>query len=293
MSSSILSLFGVSGTTSTMSLFGVTSGAAKVNGSSLVVEYNTIESHTTASVSSFLKLHPSVLSSVQYFQKEIGTLTSVDQLFSNKKLYSFMTTALGITTWAGQPNMVKKVLLDKTAGAKNLATEIGDGQLKSAQSVLQLNTMGLSLIKTSTMISTLVTDFEQQSYYSGLESQYPGLSAALEFRSQVSTMDLTSSDAIYTLMGNGTLKSVLTTALNMPQELVYQNVSAQAAAIQSKINITKLKNPHSLDAFVQRYLLAYANNANGETANNNVGAQTALGLLSGSASSVSMFSVIA
>ncbi|MDR3516099.1 MAG: DUF1217 domain-containing protein [Azospirillaceae bacterium] len=292
MSSSVLSLFGVSGTTSALSLFGVTSSASKVSGSSLVVEYNTIESHTTASVSSFLKLHPSVLTSVQYFKKEIGTLTSVDQLFSNKKLYSFVTTALGITTWASEPNMVKKALLDKTSGSKNLATKLSDSQLKSAQSVLALNTSGLSTIQTSSMISTLITDFEQQSYYQGLESQYPGLSAALEFRSQVSTMDLTSSDAIYTLMGNGTLKGVLTTALNLPTELVYQDVSTQAKEIQAKINIHSLKNKQSLDRFVERYLLSYAQNANGG-ANNNVGAQTALGLLNGSSSSVNLMSIIA
>jgi len=290
MSSSVLSLFGVTTAMSALSLFGVTGSSAKISPTSLLVEYNTIESHTTASVSSFLKLHPSILTSVKYFQKEIGSLTSVDQLFSNTRLYSFMTTALGITTNAGEPTLVKKALLDKTAGSKNLATELNDSQLRSAQSVLQLNTAGLSVIQMSSMISTLVSEFEQNSYYSGLESQYPGLSAALEFRSQVATMDLTSSDAIYNLMGNGTLKGVLTTALNLPTELVYQDVDTQAKEIQNKVNITKLKNKQTLDNFIERYLVNYAINANGAgTANS--GAQTALNLLTGS--SINMFSIVA
>ncbi|MDR3516100.1 MAG: DUF1217 domain-containing protein [Azospirillaceae bacterium] len=292
MSSSVLSLFGVTGTSSTLSLFGVTSSGSKSSATSLIAEYNNIESHTTASVSSYLKLHPSVLSSVQYFEKEIGTITSVDQLFSNKKLYSFITTALGITTWSSDTNLVKKALLDKTSGSKNLANELSDSQLESAQSVLQLNTSGLSTIQTSSMISTLITDFEQQSYYQGLESEYPGLTAALEFRSEVSTMDLTSSDAIYTLMGNGTLKGVLTTALNLPTEIVYQSTDTQAKEIKSKLNLHTLSNKKSLDQFIERYLVAYAQNANGG-ASSNSGAKTALSLLNGSSSSVNLLSIIA
>lgn len=290
MSSSVLSLFGVSGTVSSLSLFGVTSSTSNVSATSLIAEYNSIESHTTQSVSSFLKMHPSIISSVDYFEKEIGTLTSVDQLFSNSKLYSFVTTALGITTYASEPTLVKKALLDKTSGSKNLATELDDSQLTSAQSVLQLNTAGLSIIQSSSMISTLVTEFEQNSYYNGLESQYPGLSAALEFRSQVSTMDLTSSDAIYTLMGNGTLKSVLTTALNLPTELVYQSVDTQAKAIESKVNISRLGNQKTLDNFIERYLVNYAMRAN-NTDTANASAQAAVDMLT--KSSTNIFSIIA
>ena len=84
----------------------------------------------------------------------------------------------------------------------------------------------------------------------------PGLSNALTFRSEAST--ITSVDQI---LGDPVMRTVVTTALGIPLQIAFQPLQAQEKAISTQLDITKFKDPKFVESFVQRYLLAANSNA--------------------------------
>jgi 1-deoxy-D-xylulose 5-phosphate reductoisomerase len=84
----------------------------------------------------------------------------------------------------------------------------------------------------------------------------PGLSNALAFKAQAST--ITSVDQI---LGNPTMRTVITTTLGIPQQIAFQDLTAQERAISTRVDITKFQDPKFVETFVQQYLIANAANA--------------------------------
>ena len=85
--------------------------------------------------------------------------------------------------------------------------------------------------------------------------QRPGLSNALTFRGEASTIN-----SVDQILGDPVMRKVVTTALGIPLQIAFQPLEAQEKAITSRLDITKFKDPKFVESFVQRYLIA-ANNS--------------------------------
>lgn len=58
------------------------------------------------------------------------------------------------------------------------------------------------------------------------------------------------------ILGDPNLRTVITTALGIPEQIAFQSLPAQEKAITSQIDISKFKDPKFVESFTQRYLLA-------------------------------------
>ena len=88
----------------------------------------------------------------------------------------------------------------------------------------------------------------------------PGLSNALAFKTKAGTV--TSVDQI---LGDATLRTVVTTALGIPQQIAFQSLSTQEQVIKNGLNIKDLKDPKFVETFVKRYLIANSANSSGSS----------------------------
>jgi len=86
-----------------------------------------------------------------------------------------------------------------------------------------------------------------------LNAATPGLSDALTFREMAG--DIRSSLQI---LGDPILRRVVTTALGLPLQIAFQSLEAQQKAIDSRLDVTRFRDPKFVDTFSQRYLLAAA-----------------------------------
>ena len=110
---------------------------------------------------------------------------------------------------------------------------------------------GLSVIQNPSVIQTIANGYAEYTWLSSLDQITPGLSSALAFRSQASSV--TSVDQI---LGSATLFDVVTGALGIPEQIVYQPLSAQEQAISSRLNIADLQNPKFVQNLIEQYLVA-------------------------------------
>ena len=57
------------------------------------------------------------------------------------------------------------------------------------------------------------------------------------------------------ILGNPTMRTVVTTALGIPEQIAFQPLEAQEKAISSQLNITQFQDPKFVESFVQHYLI--------------------------------------
>ena len=83
------------------------------------------------------------------------------------------------------------------------------------------------------------------------------------------------------ILGNSTLRTVVTTALGIPEQIAYQDIGAQEKAISNRLDITKFKDPKFVESFTTQYLIAAqaASSSTGTTSSLDSLAASARGLV--------------
>jgi hypothetical protein len=198
---------------------------------------------------------PAVQNTIKAFTQAVNSATSVKQLLANPTVMNVLLTANGMSDQIGYTALATQALTSKLSDPKSLANTLTDTRWKTLAQTYNFAANGLSAIKNPTAIASIAKNYATATWQSNEDSVTPGLSNALSFKANASS--ITSVDQI---LGDPTMRTVVTTALGIPQQIAFQSLNAQELAISSRLNISQLKDPKFVESFVQRYLIA--NSAN-------------------------------
>lgn len=162
-----------------------------------------------------------------------------------------LLTANGLGGQEIYPALAQKALLSDTTKPNALANRLPNAAWKNTASLYDFANKGLSVLQNPKVVDTLASAYAEVAWRQSLDQTTPGLSNALTFRQGASK--ITSVDQI---LGDPTLRTVVTTALGIPQEIAFQSLGAQEKAISSQLDITKFSDPKFVEKFTQRYLIA-------------------------------------
>lgn len=249
----LLTLYGNVGDTTTSSLLSAIYGsgpATTATSTNPVVALQIAENTQTQSVANEAK-QPEVLRDVAAFRTAVTNAKSAAQLLQNPTVLKVLLTSNGLGDQTDYPALAQKALLSDPSDPKSLVNQLSDTNWKSAASTYQFATKGLSVIQNPQVLDTIANGYAEVLWRQSLDAGTPGLSNALDFRDAAST--ITSVDQI---LGDSTLRTVVTTALGIPEQIAYQDIGAQEQAISSRLDISKFKDPAFVDSFVKRYLIA-------------------------------------
>ncbi len=132
-----------------------------------------------------------------------------------------------------------------------MANQLSNTAWKSAASLYDFANKGLSVLQNPKVIDTLTNGYAEIAWRQSLDQTTPGLSNALSFRASAPSIK-----SVDQILGNSTLRTVVTTALGIPQEIAFQDLGAQEQAISSRLDVTKFADPKFVEQFTQRYLIA-------------------------------------
>jgi len=166
-----------------------------------------------------------------------------------------LLTANGLSSYIGETAMAQKVLLSDPTDPNSLVNQINDPTFLSTVQTYDFAKNGLAELQNPTVISTLTNAYAEVQWRQGLDQATPGLANALTFLSQASS--ITSADDV---LSNDTNFEVVTTALGIPQDIVFQDPSAQQTAITSKLNISQLQDRNYVTSLTDQYLLTMQEN---------------------------------
>ena len=207
------------------------------------------QKNQTADVAQEAK-QPQVLQAITAFTAAIGKATSIQQALGNPAVQQVLLTANGLSTYIGETALVQKALMSDPNDPKSLANRMGDASLISTVQTYNFAKNGLAGLQNPKVISTLTNAYAEVKWRQSLEQATPGLSNALAFLQQASSIK-----SVNDILTNLVNFDVVTTALGIPQSIVNQDQTAQKQAINARLNVKDLQDPNFVTSMTDQYLL--------------------------------------
>lgn len=190
------------------------------------------------------------------FTKAVGKAKSVKDLLANPAVMNVLLTANGMADQIGYTALATKVLTSNLKDPNSLANTLGDSRWKTLAQTYDFATNGLKAIQNPKVLAAIASGYAQITWENAQDSVTPGISNALAFKAQAGTVK-----SVDDILGNPTLRTVVTTALGIPQQIAFQSLTTQERVIKNGLDIRDLKDPKFVERFVQRYLIANSNNS--------------------------------
>jgi Protein of unknown function (DUF1217) len=194
---------------------------------------------------------PQVARDIATFTAQVAAAKTPAALLQNPTVLKVLLTANGLGDQVQYTALAQKALLSNTADPNGLANQLtSNSAWKSTASLYDFANKGLSVLQDPSTISTVANAYAEVLWRQSLDAATPGLSNALTFRDEASS--ITSVDQI---LGDPVMRAVVTGALGIPQTIAIQDLPAQEQAISTRLDITQFKNPAFVNTFVQQYLI--------------------------------------
>jgi hypothetical protein len=194
---------------------------------------------------------PDVQREIAAFRSAVAAAKAPADLLANPAALKALLTASGLGDQAAYTALATKTLLSNVNDSNSLANQLSDTRWKPVVQTYDFANKGLSVISQPRVVDTISNGYAEIVWRQSLDQMTPGLSNALSFRDKAAAV--TSADQI---LGDPTLRAVVTTALGIPAEIAFQDLPAQEQAITSHLDIAKLQDPKFVEGMAQRYLLA-------------------------------------
>lgn len=229
-------------------------GGTTPTGQSAVAALASAQRNETVEITATAQ-QPSVKRAVAAFTAAVKGATSVKQLLANPSVMNVLLTANGMSDQIGYTALATAALTSNVKDPASLVNKLTDTRWKTLASTYNFATSGLSGIRQPKAIAAIAQAYAQTVWEQKQDNQTPGLANALTFIAQAS-----SAKSVDAILGNPTLRTVVTTALGIPKQIAFQPLGAQEKSISSRLDITRLQDPKFVQSFAQRYLIANAQN---------------------------------
>ncbi len=256
----LTSLYSGGSTSLLATLYGFAGQAANALGQNPIQALETAERNQTQDIKA-TAAQPAVQRAISNFTSAVRSATNVRQLLSNPRVMQVLLTANGLADQIPYTALAQKALQSNVNDPKSLANVLADTRWKSVVQTYDFANKGLSVIQQPAVISTVANAYAEVTWRTSLDATTPGLSNALTFRAEASGIK-----SVDQILGDRVLRTVVTTALGIPQQIAFQPLEAQEKAISSRLDISKFQDAKFVESFAQRYLVAANSSANANTA---------------------------
>src|SRR5277367_5449240 len=200
-------------------------------------------------------LQPQVSQAITAFKTAVASSTTIQSALMNPDVQKVLLTANGLSNYIGETALVQKVLLSDPTDPKSLVNQMGNDALLSTVQTYNFAKNGLAELQNPKIVATLTNAYAEVQWRTSLDQATPGLSNALSFLSQASSIKSFSD-----IIGNETNFLVITTALGIPETVLNQDMTAQESAVNSRLNYAELQDPHYVASLTDQYLLIMQEN---------------------------------
>ena len=201
-------------------------------------------------------LIPQVSQAIASFKSAVAGAGTIQRALANPAVQKVLLTANGLSKYIGETALVQKAFLSDPNDPTSLIHKLGDGTLLNAVSKYDFASNGLASLQSASTLSGLSTDYATALWRQGLDQASPGLSNAMGFLSQASSIKSATD-----ILSNFTNFHVVTGALGIPTNIVFQDQSTQEHALNARLDYKKFQDPAFVMTITQQYLISQQSNA--------------------------------
>ena len=201
---------------------------------------------------------PTVARDIALFQQGIAKAKDIKTALQNPNVLKVLLTANGLGSQTAFPALAQQALLSDPSNSSSLANQLS-GSNSAWLSVAQTYNFaknGLAELQNPSVQAAIANGYAQTLWEQSLDQQTPGLSSAMQFEKQASSIT-----SVNQVLGDPVNRDVVLTALNIPVQIAYQSLTAQQQAISSVLNVKQLQDPNYVKMLTQQYLLNKAQTA--------------------------------
>lgn len=187
---------------------------------------------------------------VDYFKRAVDKVENVDQVFRDGRLLKFLTNSLNLSGQEKFPGKLRQLLTQAVDNPDAAINKMSDKRFKQAAESLQFAETGLATLKSPAFQEKLIGSFKQSSFDRSIGDENPAVREALYF----SQFAASTADNVWEVLSDPIVRKVVTKTLGIPERIAFQPLETQAAAIQGRLDISKLADKDFRDKFISRYL---------------------------------------
>lgn len=203
---------------------------------------------------------PQVARDIAAFQAGVAGAKNIQAALANPNVMKVLLTANNLSSYIKYPALAQKALLSDPSQSNSLVNRLGDRTLLSTAKSFNFGRNGLAALQNPQVLATLTNGYAEVLWRQSLEKATPGLANALAFLSQASA--ITSVDQI---LGDAVNRSVVLTALAIPQQIAFQDLTAQEQAVSSRVKLARFQDPKFVTSLTDQYLLTMQQQAKSST----------------------------
>ncbi|MFY9656683.1 MAG: DUF1217 domain-containing protein [Methylocystis sp.] len=206
--------------------------------------------------------NPAVQTATQYFENNIGNVTSAQQLVDNPRLFNYAMSAFGLSDMTYAKGLMEKVLQQGVTSSTALANTLDNTNILAFAKAFDFVDNGSATTASSGLVEQVVNKYVENSLETSQGQQDPGVQLALYFQAQAP--NVTSVDQI---LADKNLLSVVQTALGVSPLTSAESLDTQANMLSSNLKLSDFQDPAKLQEFIERFCAQYDanNNAPGAT----------------------------
>jgi hypothetical protein len=208
---------------------------------------------------------PQVQRDIAAFQSGVANAKNIQTALANPNVMKVLLTANNLASYIKYPALAQKALLSDPTQSNSLVNQLGDTNLLATTKSFDFAKNGLAALQNPKVISTLANAYSEVLWRQSLEKATPGLSNALAFLGQASSIK-----SVDDILGDSVNRSVVLTALGIPEEIAFQNLTAQEQAVSSRVDVKKFQDPKFVTDMTDQYLLTMQQQAQSSTSGTDI-----------------------
>jgi hypothetical protein len=240
-----------------------------------LLDLKLVQKNETADVAVEAK-QPAVQQAIAAFTNAVKNATSIQSALGNPNIQQVLLTASGLSSYIGETGLVQKAFMSDLTKPDSVANQLGDSTLLATVTTYNFAKNGLAELKNPKILSTLTNGYAEVMWRQSLDQSTPGLSNALAFLSQASSIKSFSD-----ILSTPSNFYVISGALGIPTDVVFQSQSAQETAFNSRIDYKNFQDPTYVNNLTDQYLISMqgSNPSGGSTDLTTLAVQSSTGLL--------------
>ncbi|WP_128254879.1 DUF1217 domain-containing protein [Falsirhodobacter deserti] len=196
-----------------------------------------------------------------YFREKIGSITSAEELVSDRRLLKVALGAFGLDDEINSRFFIRKVLEEGTEEKSALANRLSD---KSYATMAEAFDFKVGATKEAGFADKILSRFSDRQFELAVGEQNNDMRLALNAERELATLaGKSSSDTTkwYTVLGSSPLRNVFQTAFGLPSSFAAIDLDQQVRQMQDKMqsllgtdSLSALEDPEKMDTLIKRFL---------------------------------------
>lgn len=195
---------------------------------------------------------PAVKTATEYYEANVGKVTSISDFVGNYRLLSYALNAYGLGDHINDKALITKVLEGGVSNSKSLANTLSDSRWKAFATAFNFAADGASSVSTTDAVETTTANYVEQQLETDQGQNNVGVQLALYFKRVAPTVTNE-----YGILADKNLLEVAETIFSLPSAASVSSIDAQAQELSKLMPLSDLADTKKLNQLLTRFTAMY------------------------------------